>query len=73
MLDHLKKWLEQQIQSEETLASESRKIEDKLGDPRIVSTGHYQRSVAYQKTLREICRLQDADVEANPGCGALRR
>lgn len=59
VIDELINWLKSQIQTDTAFGDESRAAEEALGDsyPRTVSTGHYQRAVAYRKCLQKIRHL----------------
>jgi len=57
LLSELIVWLESQTEAEKTFGDDSLAIELATDSPRVTSTGHYQRSVAYQKCLQKLRHL----------------
>ena len=64
-IDELMNWLECQIEAETTFGDQSLDIEQAVGSARVVSTGHYQRAVAYKKCVQKIRHL----VQESHGAG----
>lgn len=60
------KFLESQINAEEEIGRETRETENIQNQPCIVSTGHYQRAVAYRKVLSFLSQQTRAALENKP-------